>query len=96
MRFKYSFFISTVSILLCSCSIQLYIPTEGSNMVTLENLKAGRTLYVNNCASCHQLYAPNKYDDSTWKHNLDEMQVRAKITDDQKKLVYDYLINAPK
>lgn len=39
---------------------------------------------------------PNQYDAVTWKQNLNEMQARAKITEDQKKLVYDYLVNAPK
>ncbi len=82
--------------LLLSCASQLYVPTESINSVSVENLKEGRKLYVNNCASCHQLYEPNKCDATKWKHNLDEMQARAKITDNQKKLVYDYLVNAPK
>ena len=82
--------------LFISCASQLYIPTENINSVSIENLKEGRELYSKNCSSCHQLYMPNQYDAATWKHNLDEMQARAKITDYQKKLVYEYLVNAPK
>ena len=82
--------------LLFSCASQLYVPTESVNSVSVENLKKGRALYTNNCSSCHQLYMPNQYNAATWKHNLDEMQERAKISDDQKKLVYDYLVSSPK
>lgn len=82
--------------LLFSCASKLYVPTESVNSVSVENLKEGRELYSKNCSSCHQLYLPNRYDAATWKHNLDEMQARAKISNDQKKLVYDYLVNAPK
>lgn len=81
---------------LFSCASQLYVPTESSTTVSVMALKKGRELYVNNCASCHQLYAPNKYDSKTWIHNLDEMQSKAKITDEQKKMIFDYLVNAPK
>lgn len=81
---------------LVSCASKLYVPIESVNSVSAANLKQGRELYVNNCGSCHQLYMPNQYDAGTWKHNLDEMQARAKITENQKKLVYDYLVNAPR
>ena len=96
MDFKKQITTVIICCLLISCSTQLYIPTESVNSISVENLKKGRALYANNCASCHQLYLPNKYEAETWKHNLDEMQDRAKITDDQKKLVYDYLVNAPR
>ena len=96
MDFKKQITIVIISSLFISCASQLYIPTESINSVSVENLKEGRELYVKNCSSCHQLYMPNQYDAVTWKHNLDEMQARAKITDDQKKLVYDYLVNAPR
>ena len=96
MDFKKQITIVVISSLFISCASQLYIPTESINSVSTENLKEGRKLYVNNCASCHQLYLPNQYDAQTWQHNLDEMQARAKITDNQKKLIYDYLLNAPK
>jgi cytochrome c5 len=81
---------------LCSCGSQLYIPTESKANISVENLQEGRKIYVNNCASCHQLYAPNKYKSGDWQKKLDWMQPRAKITDDQKQLIYNYLVNAPK
>lgn len=96
MPFKKQITAIIIGGLLISCSSQLYVPTKNVNSVSVENLTKGRDLYVNNCASCHQLYMPNQYDATIWKRNLDEMQERAKITDDQKKLVFDYLVSAPK
>jgi Cytochrome c len=83
-------------LLLTSCATTLYIPLQNIGSISAENLKKGRKLYVNNCASCHQLYMPNRYDEKQWIRNLDEMQTRAKITDNDKKLILDYLTNAPK
>lgn len=82
-------------VVLQSCSSQLYIPVSNAGEIEIENLQKGRKLYANNCASCHQLFLPRKYDNSKWQKNLDEMQVRSKISDDQKKLIFDYLVNAP-
>ena len=56
---------------LCSCGSQLYIPTESKANISVENLQEGRKIYVNNCASCHQLYAPNKYKSGDWQKKLD-------------------------
>lgn len=87
----YSFFF-----VLLSCSTQLYIPVQSVSTVPLEDLKKGREAYVNNCAGCHQLHLPNKYNSKEWITNLDKMQRRAKITDEEKQLIYQYVINAPK
>ncbi|WP_333600580.1 hypothetical protein [Flavobacterium sp.] len=84
------------ALLLISCSSQLYVPVQEANSVSVENLKKGRELYVSSCSSCHQLYLPNQYDAVAWQHNLDEMQLRSKIDNNQKQLIYDYLVNAPK
>ena len=62
---------------------------------TYEELAKGRELYVGKCGSCHRLYAPNTYDNQTWKENIDEMQERSEINAQQKELIYQYLINAP-
>jgi len=83
-------------VFLQSCGTQLYVPTSNISRISIENLKQGRSLYVNNCASCHQLYLPNKYNNKDWSFWLDDMQPKAKITDNQKKLIYDYLVNSPK
>jgi hypothetical protein len=81
---------------LFSCSSQLYIPIEDVNTVSLSDLKIGREIYVKKCSSCHQLHLPNQYSEKVWSANLNEMQTRAKISDGEKQLIYQYLINAPR
>ena len=81
---------------LFSCAPSLYIPIQDVNSISVLDLKTGRNLYVNNCGSCHQLHLPREYNKEQWSNNLDFMQPRAKITDAQKQLIYNYLINEPK
>jgi hypothetical protein len=42
------------------------------------------------------LHLPSEFTDKEWEDNLDEMQVKSKISDEKKELVYQYLIHAPK
>jgi mono/diheme cytochrome c family protein len=86
----------SLSLILASCTTSLYVPSRSFGSISSEDLKKGRQLYITNCASCHTLYLPNQYDAVTWQHNLDEMQERAKINDMEKKLIFDYLVSAPK
>ena len=83
-------------LLLNSCASVLYQPVTSINNVSLEHLNEGRALYVNKCSGCHSLKSPLKYSEKDWTKNLDEMQIKAKISDAQKELIYQYLINAPK
>lgn len=92
---KKYWFLSLVLVLI-SCSSQLYVPIQDIASIPLDQLKQGRELYVNRCASCHQLYMPNAYSPTEWVHNLEEMQPKAKITDEEKSLIYNYLVHAPK
>ena len=82
-------------VLFASCSPELYQPIHSVNEVSLEDLKEGRNLYVYNCASCHRLYSPNKFNTNEWKININKMQPKAKITDVEKQLIFDYLVNSP-
>jgi len=82
-------------LVLISCGSPLYLPATASAESSLEQLKQGRELYVSHCASCHALHLPKQFNTKEWAVNLDLMQARAFISDDQKKLIYHYLINAP-
>jgi mono/diheme cytochrome c family protein len=82
------------SILICSfiygCSRQLYIPSSTDATKQAELLQ-GRKLYVGHCGSCHNLHLPKEYTADQWKKNVDEMQGKAKITDNEKMLIIQYL-----
>lgn len=90
------YLIFTPLLFLISCSSELYQPKQGTDKVSLEDLKQGRVTYVKECASCHQLFLPNKFNNKEWETNLNNMQERAKITDAEKQLIYQYLVSAPK
>jgi mono/diheme cytochrome c family protein len=76
--------------ILYSCSPTLTLPAS-TDPVQQQQLLAGRRLYADHCSSCHNLHFPKEFDAETWGKNLDEMQLKAKITDEEKKLIYDYL-----
>ncbi|MBK9985124.1 MAG: hypothetical protein IPP15_22665 [Saprospiraceae bacterium] len=76
-------------------AVNLCISHPSSIAEQQERLLAGRKLYVDHCSGCHNLHFPKEYTEDQWKSNLDEMQVKAKITDDQKQLILDYLTAQP-
>ena len=61
-----------------------------------QQLLQGRKLYIKFCSGCHNLHLPNEYNAEKWKMNLDEMQTKAKITDEEKQLIYLYLTSHSK
>jgi len=73
------------------CRQTLYMPAEHDS-AKQEQLMTGRKLYVEHCSSCHNLHLPKEYNREQWRFQLDEMQAKAKISDAEKKLIYDYLI----
>lgn len=86
--------ISVVGLMLLSCAVTLYLPTENDAIkynTSLESLHQGRNLYLNSCKRCHPLHKPSAYTTERWTRNLNKMQKRAKIDDAQKKLIFHYL-----
>ncbi len=88
--------------ILYGCASKLYIPGEAnvqkaqsvSPGITLGQMTAARKLYATKCSSCHNLHLPKEFNALQWQKNLDKMQARAKITDEQKQLLYAYLVSS--
>jgi hypothetical protein len=83
-----------VSGIICECGPGLYLPTARDAQKTgteLDTLLTGRKIYINSCANCHNLYQPSKYTTEEWVRNVNGMQKRAKIDDEQKKILLKYL-----
>ncbi|MET3047327.1 c-type cytochrome [Flavobacterium covae] len=82
---------------LFSCSKKAIAPTtsvESKTEVVKElpaEIAEGKSLYENNCAKCHKLFPASKHDKAGWAKTVDRMTPKAKITDEQKNLVYNYL-----
>lgn len=94
-QWPYKIRISLLTLLLSlvSCSSPLYTPVKENIPATanIEELKKGRQLYVSKCGSCHNLRLPEKFNREGWIGALEKMQPKAKITDEEKNLILDYL-----
>jgi len=97
MNFKNLLIATIITFLLYSCgfnSNKYYTPTDANAKKTstsIENLIAGRTIYLNTCGECHNLYKPNRYTANEWAFYVGDMQERSEISDKEKQQVLDYL-----
>jgi hypothetical protein len=95
MRYKFGKIglVLFAAIVFFACKSALYIPSKETVKadINIETLKKGRTLYVNNCSSCHALYLPERYSKKEWVKWVDDMAPRSKITNEEKKLIQAYL-----
>ncbi|HMU43110.1 MAG TPA: hypothetical protein PKA80_07405 [Ignavibacteriaceae bacterium] len=72
----------------------LFINCSGSGNETnnqLTKFPEGRELYLSKCTSCHRAYEREKFTAEKWKAVLNEMTVKAKLNDDEKTLILNYL-----
>ena len=77
----------------------LYVPTTAdaaAQNVNLDYLNQGRLLYTKTCSSCHTIHLPSEYTKMQWALTMNKMQKRAKITDEQKEMIFRYLITKAK
>ena len=89
------FFILSFCCLIFACGEGLYVPMS-TDAKEQSKLIAGRNLYIAKCSNCHNLYLPEKFSDAKWNRKLDTMQVRAKINNIDRELIYHYIISHPK
>ena len=52
----------------------------------------GKDLYVSKCTACHKAYEPQLHTKDEWQKILDEMGRKAKLSDTEKQLILNYLI----
>ena len=76
-----------------SDSGNLYTPTsvDTTASATLSELQQGRTLYVNNCGTCHKLYSPDSYSSTQLKSIMNSMAPKTSMTNSQDTLVLKYV-----
>lgn len=51
----------------------------------------GEELYYEKCSGCHRPYTKSELSAENWKMKIDEMSKKAKLTEDEKKIVLSYL-----
>ena len=90
---------ASLLILIMSCNksnsggSSLYTPTSSdvTTTATLAELQQGRTLYMNNCNSCHSLYSPDDYNPAQWKSIISNMGPRTGMSSADILLVTKYV-----
>ncbi|OWY22484.1 cytochrome C [Sphingobacteriales bacterium UPWRP_1] len=98
-KFFVSCFAAIAVFTIASCKTSYYVPTEqtmaqcteNGYKTSLEELNKGRDLYMGKCGKCHSLYKPKQFSAEQWKINLSKMQPKAKITDEEKWLIFTYV-----
>ena len=82
-----------VAVVFIACKSVLYVPSEANvaKNADIASLQKGRELYINKCASCHTLYAPEKFNKTEWNKWVDKMAPKAKLTEEEKVLVKAYV-----
>ena len=71
----------------------VYVPTASdvTAKATLAELQQGRTLYINNCGTCHSLPAPENYSAAQWNSILPGMASRTSLSSAEIQLVNKYV-----
>lgn len=67
-----------------SCGVNKRITTE----------KNGTQLWAENCSRCHNMPSPLNYDDDKWETISMHMKIRANISNDEIKLIKEFLQSA--
>ena len=76
-----------------ACSPNKAITKESNTIaVKMNKDEAGKMLYENNCAKCHQLYDAKSFSKEQWTPIMLKMQKKAKISDEEREKIYAYLI----
>ena len=100
LKFVKTILITGTAMVFSGCSSIVYHPSP-EQMIEAKRtwpeanstyLYKGLDLYRNKCGNCHYLYKPHKYSAGEWKHILPEMKKEAKLTDEEYRNIYIYLM----
>ena len=99
MKFYFSIIVSVIMIVFltqCTTTSKISEPTADNIRAgySLDEVLKGKQLFTAKCEQCHRLYSPSKHDDNGWTATLNRMQPKAKISDDEKSLIFKYLTSA--
>lgn len=73
------------------------VPTAESGESGLSDKRIqGKTIFENSCGTCHDLPNPTAFTSVQWVGIMNAMAPKAKLTDEQHQLVYDYVVSVKK
>ena len=67
------------------------LPT-GAAVVSDEEIRLARDLYVAKCAKCHRFYHPADYPEAEWTSWMKKMSRKSKLKPDEEELLSRYLV----
>ena len=68
----------------------LFSGSFGFAALTEEEFAKAKALHELKCAKCHKLYDPNAYDGPTWNGWMEKMKKKARLKDEQYRLLLNY------
>lgn len=83
-------FIGTLA--LASCTKTQKAATS-TNLSESERLAQGKTIYESACKKCHDLPNPTDFNATQWVGIMNSMAPKARLTDEQHQMVYDYAVS---
>lgn len=92
--------LTIISLIIFACSkksaaVKTITEKTESTTVTNEQYLIGKSVYVSKCGKCHQLKDPGRGNMNQWDKWLNKMAPKAKLTDEQKTQIRDYIsVNA--
>lgn len=60
---------------------------------TLQSLEEGRVIYTTKCNTCHGLQNIPNRSEASWKHEIDDMAPKAKLSIKEKDLLSQYILS---
>jgi cytochrome c5 len=86
------------AVLLASCTSKPSTAPAAAGTVTAsaDKLAQGKTIFENSCARCHKLPDPTQHTSVQWVGIMNSMAPKAKLTDEQHQMVYDYIVSVKK
>ena len=101
MRKSIAIFIISIVVFACSHKTKSTVTKtevkEKTESATVSNAQfsAGKTVYEAKCGRCHKLFEPSRGNMTQWTKWIDRMAPKAKLTDEEKQQVTDYVsVNA--
>lgn len=61
--------------------------------INAEYLAQGNTIFTNSCGKCHDLPNPTDHSAQDWVGIMNSMAPKAKLTEKQHEMVYDYIVS---
>lgn len=85
--------IAVLGMLIYSCSPKVAAPVAEVKKIELTpELAEGKMVFEKDCTKCHGMPEFTRHTKEQWVPVVDRMAKKAKITDEQKTLVYNYIV----